>query len=120
MTAIGLATFGVGLQMAIDPRIDATALHYTGALPYHPNALVVIGGLVIGGMIGELARIEWRLERFGQWQRFPRNPVFDTDEVQAMVGQNVKAKTAPSKNAPHTPMASTRFCSRSLRRRSDW
>ena len=67
MTAIGLATFGVGLQMAIDPRIDATALHYTGALPYHPNALVVIGGLVIGGMIGELARIEWRLERFGQW-----------------------------------------------------
>jgi len=67
MTAIGLATFGVGLQMAIEPRIDATALHYTGALPYHPNALVVIGGLVIGGMIGELIRLEWRLERFGQW-----------------------------------------------------
>jgi uncharacterized membrane protein YqgA involved in biofilm formation len=67
MTAIGLATFGVGLQMAIDPRVDPGQLHYTGALPYHPNPLVIIGGLVIGGVIGELVRLEWRLEKFGGW-----------------------------------------------------
>jgi uncharacterized protein len=65
MTAIGLAVMGVGLQMVISPQIDATKFHYTGALPYHPNALVVIGGLVLGGVIGELLRIEERLERFG-------------------------------------------------------
>jgi uncharacterized protein len=66
MTAIGLAVIGVGLQMAIVPQIDASKFHYVGALPYHPNPLVVIGGLVIGGIIGELAGIEQRLERFGR------------------------------------------------------
>jgi uncharacterized membrane protein YqgA involved in biofilm formation len=65
MTAIGLAVIGVGLQMAIDPRIDPAGLHYTGRLPYHPNSLIVILGLVIGGIIGELLQIEKRLESFG-------------------------------------------------------
>jgi uncharacterized protein len=67
MTAIGLAVIGVGLNMAIIPSIDATKFHYTGALPYQPNPLIIIGGLVIGGIIGELARIELRLEQFGEW-----------------------------------------------------
>lgn len=67
MAAIGLAVIAQGLQMAIDPRIDVTKFAYHGALPYHPNMLVVIGGLVIGGIIGELAQIELRLEDFGHW-----------------------------------------------------
>jgi uncharacterized membrane protein YqgA involved in biofilm formation len=67
MTAIGLAVIAQGLQMAIDPRVDATKFVYHGALPYHPNMLVVIGGLVIGGIIGELLQIEKRLEDFGHW-----------------------------------------------------
>jgi uncharacterized membrane protein YqgA involved in biofilm formation len=65
MTAIGLAVIGVGLQMAIDPRIDPAGLHYAGALPYHPNPLIVILGMVVGGIIGELAQLEKRLESFG-------------------------------------------------------
>lgn len=67
MTAIGLSVIAVGLQMAIVPTVDASKLHYTGTLPYHPNALIVIGGMVIGGIIGELAGIEKRLESFGEW-----------------------------------------------------
>jgi len=67
MIAIGLSVISVGLKMAIAPSVDATKFHYTGTLPYSPNALIVIGGLVLGGIIGELARIEWRLERFGEW-----------------------------------------------------
>lgn len=67
MAAIGLAVIAQGLQMAIDPRVDATKFAYHGTLPYHPNMLVVIGGLVIGGIIGELLQIEKRLEDFGHW-----------------------------------------------------
>lgn len=66
MSAIGLAVLGLGLQMAIDPRIDPARVGWTGALPYHPNPLVVIGGLVLGGVVGELLQLELRLERFGQ------------------------------------------------------
>ena len=66
MSAIGLAVFGLGLQMAIDPRIDPARVGWTGALPYHANPLVVIGGLVLGGVAGELLQLELRLERFGQ------------------------------------------------------
>lgn len=66
MAAIGLAVFGLGLQMVIDPRIDPGKVGWTGPLPYHPNPLVVIGGLVAGGIAGELLQLELRLERFGQ------------------------------------------------------
>ncbi|MCM2332556.1 MAG: DUF554 domain-containing protein [Anaeromyxobacteraceae bacterium] len=66
MSAIGLAVLGLGLQMAIDPRLDPAKVGWTGPLPYHPNPLVVIGGLVVGGIIGELLQLELRLERFGQ------------------------------------------------------
>ena len=54
MAAIGLTVLGLGLQMAIDPRIDPVKVGWQGPLPYHPNPLVVIGGLVLGGIIGEL------------------------------------------------------------------
>lgn len=66
MAAIGLAVLGLGLQMAIDPRLDPAKVGWTGPLPYHPNPLVVIGGLVVGGLIGELLQLELRLERFGE------------------------------------------------------
>jgi uncharacterized membrane protein YqgA involved in biofilm formation len=66
MAAIGLSVLGLGLQMAIDPRLDPAKVGWTGPLPYHPNPLVVIGGLVVGGILGELMQLELRLERFGQ------------------------------------------------------
>jgi uncharacterized membrane protein YqgA involved in biofilm formation len=66
MAAIGLAVLGLGLQMALDPRLDPAKVGWTGPLPYHPNPLIVIGGLVVGGILGELLQLELRLERFGQ------------------------------------------------------
>jgi len=66
MAAIGLTVLGVGLQMAIAPAIDPAKVGWTGPLPYRPNPLVVIGGLVLGGILGELLQLEKRLERFGQ------------------------------------------------------
>lgn len=65
MTALGLATLYLGLQMALDPHVDPTRFHYAGPLPYRPNPLVVIGGMVLGGVIGELLGLERRLEAFG-------------------------------------------------------
>jgi hypothetical protein len=65
MSAIGLAVLVLGVQMAIDPRVDAAGLGAAAAVPYRPNVLVVIGGLVVGGIVGELLRLELRLERFG-------------------------------------------------------
>ena len=65
MTALGLTVVFLGLQMALDPHLDPAKFHYTGPLPYHPNTLVIIGGLVIGSIIGELLELEARLERLG-------------------------------------------------------
>ena len=67
MGAIGLAVIGLGLQMALDPRIDPSRFPYAGTLPYHPNPLVIIGGLVGGSILGELLHIEARIERLGLW-----------------------------------------------------
>jgi uncharacterized membrane protein YqgA involved in biofilm formation len=69
MSAIGLSVLGVGLQMALDPRVDASKLARAAAGPFHPNPLVVIGGLVVGGIAGELLQLELRLERFGAWMQ---------------------------------------------------
>jgi len=66
MAAMGLTVFFLGMQMALDPRVDAAKLLYKGLLPYHPNPLIVIGGLVAGSILGELLHLEDRLERFGQ------------------------------------------------------
>jgi uncharacterized membrane protein YqgA involved in biofilm formation len=65
MTGLGLAVLYVGLQMALDPHIDPARFHYAGPLPYRPNPLVVIGGMVLGGILGELLGVERRLEAFG-------------------------------------------------------
>jgi hypothetical protein len=66
MVALGLTTLFLGLQMALDPRVDQAKFAGGGAGPYHPNPLVIIGGLVIGSILGELLELEDRLERFGQ------------------------------------------------------
>lgn len=66
MYAIGLAVFCMGMQMALDPHIEQTHLPYSGPLPYRPNLLIVIGGMVTGSILGELLHIERRLESFGQ------------------------------------------------------
>ncbi len=66
MSALGLAVFCLGMQMALDPRIETNSLPYSGPLPYHPNLLIVIGGLVCGSIAGELLHLERRLESLGQ------------------------------------------------------
>jgi uncharacterized membrane protein YqgA involved in biofilm formation len=68
MAAIGLSVLGIGLQMAIAPRIDGSQLPGGGG-DFQPNPLVVIGGLVVGGILGELLELERRLERFGAWMQ---------------------------------------------------
>lgn len=67
LSALGLTIFLLGMQMALDPRVDPGRVHYTGPLPYHTNLLVVIGGMVLGGIIGELLRLEERLDQLGGW-----------------------------------------------------
>jgi uncharacterized membrane protein YqgA involved in biofilm formation len=65
MAAMGLTIFFLGMQMALDPRVDPARLRYSGPLPYHPNPLIIIGGLVLGSVLGEFMQLEDRLERFG-------------------------------------------------------
>ena len=58
MAGLGLAVLLIGLQLALKSQ----------------QPLVVIGSLILGGLIGELAGIEARLDRFGQrlQERFTR------------------------------------------------
>jgi hypothetical protein len=65
MAALGLTVLFLGLQMALAPNIDPVKFHYTGPLPYQPSPLVIIGGLVIGSLLGELMQLERRLEDLG-------------------------------------------------------
>ncbi|HNX30764.1 MAG TPA: DUF554 domain-containing protein [Holophaga sp.] len=67
MYAIGLTVFCMGMQMALDPHIEQTQIPYAGPMPYRPNLLIVIGGMVSGSILGELLHIERRLESFGQY-----------------------------------------------------
>ncbi len=48
---LGLATLVIGISMALETQ----------------NVLILVGSLVIGAIIGELAEIERRLEGFGRW-----------------------------------------------------
>jgi uncharacterized membrane protein YqgA involved in biofilm formation len=64
--AMGLAILVLGLQMALDPRVDAAKIPYQGRLPYHPNLLIVVGGLALGSILGELLHLERRLEQLGE------------------------------------------------------
>jgi hypothetical protein len=52
-TGLGLSTLLIGMQMALKVQ----------------NPLVVIAGMVIGGVVGELLGIEEALERAGEWLR---------------------------------------------------
>ena len=65
MQAMGLAIRALGLQMALDTRIDSARIPYRGPLPYRPNLLIVIGGLTLGSLLGELLHLERRLEGLG-------------------------------------------------------
>jgi uncharacterized membrane protein YqgA involved in biofilm formation len=58
MHGLGLVTLLVGLQMALK----------TG------NVLIVMGSVLVGGVLGETWRIDWRLEALGHWfeARFSR------------------------------------------------
>jgi len=60
--AIGLSTIIIGAGMAIG---GLNALGKTDMGDYAP--LVLVGSLVLGGIVGELLRIEHYLERFGHW-----------------------------------------------------
>jgi hypothetical protein len=63
MAAIGLSVLGLGLQMAFDPSIDPAKLHYATLCPTTRNPPVVTGGLVLGGIAGELLQLERWLSR---------------------------------------------------------
>lgn len=62
--AIGLSTMVIGAAMAIGGLSD---LGKTRLGSY--SALVLVGGLAVGAIIGEAIRIEYWLERFGEWLR---------------------------------------------------
>ncbi len=61
-SAIGLAVIVIGAMMALGGMGD---LGKTTLGDY--AALVLVGALVVGSLIGEAMRIEHYLERFGQW-----------------------------------------------------
>jgi uncharacterized membrane protein YqgA involved in biofilm formation len=51
MAGLGLFTFAIGIQMFLQTK----------------NALIALGGLLIGGLLGEWWRIEDRLRALGSW-----------------------------------------------------
>jgi uncharacterized membrane protein YqgA involved in biofilm formation len=51
MVGLGLSVVLIGLQLALKSR----------------QPMIVIGSLIVGGVLGELLRLETRLESFGQW-----------------------------------------------------
>ncbi|MBN2847444.1 MAG: DUF554 family protein, partial [Coriobacteriia bacterium] len=61
-SAIGLAVIVIGAAIALGGLADLGATHLGDYA-----ALVLVGALVVGSLIGEALRIEHRLERFGQW-----------------------------------------------------
>ncbi len=61
-TAIGLSTGIIGASMSIG---GLASMGKTGMGQY--AALVYVGSLVVGSLLGEAIRIEYWLERFGEW-----------------------------------------------------
>lgn len=61
-SAIGMSTFVIGMSMAIGGlgKMGATGMGEYAVLVY-------IGALIAGSLAGEALRIEFWLERFGQW-----------------------------------------------------
>ena len=60
--AIGLAVIVIGIVIAIGGLADLGATHLGDYA-----ALVLVGALVVGSLVGEALRIEYWLERFGLW-----------------------------------------------------
>ncbi len=60
--AIGLAVIIIGVSIALGGMVD---LGKTALGDY--SALVLVGALVVGSLLGEAMRIEHHLERFGHW-----------------------------------------------------
>ena len=61
-SAIGLAVIVIGASMSIGGLADLAVTRLGGYA-----ALVLVGSLVVGALVGEALRIEYWLERFGQW-----------------------------------------------------
>lgn len=61
-SAIGLAVIVIGASMALSGLADLSGTHLGDY-----SALVLVGALAVGSLIGEAMRIEYRLERFGMW-----------------------------------------------------
>jgi len=51
LIGLGLFTFGIGVKMFIDTQ----------------NSIIVLVSLLVGGILGELGKIEERLQRLGSW-----------------------------------------------------
>jgi hypothetical protein len=84
--AIGLSTFIIGIGMS---TAGLMALGKEEGVLGRYSALVFVGSLVIGALVGEALRIEYWLERFGHWlqsaaQRLPfLAPTPNVDEPNA-------------------------------------
>lgn len=61
-SAIGLAVMVIGASIALSGLGDLA-----GTRLGDYSALVLVGALVVGSLLGEALRIEYRLERFGVW-----------------------------------------------------
>ncbi|MGB4440735.1 MAG: DUF554 domain-containing protein [Coriobacteriia bacterium] len=61
-SAIGMAVIVIGASIAVSGLGDLA-----GTRLGDYSALVLVGALVVGSLIGEALRIEYRLERFGMW-----------------------------------------------------
>jgi hypothetical protein len=61
-SAIGLAVIVIGIAIALGGLADLGKTHLGDYA-----ALVLVGALVVGSLLGEALRIEYWLERFGQW-----------------------------------------------------
>jgi len=51
MHALGLLTMVIGFQLSLETN----------------NILIVLGSLLLGGLLGELAGIEWGIDQMGRW-----------------------------------------------------
>ena len=90
-SAMGLAVMLIGLSMALGGLAD---LGETQLGDY--AALVLVGCLVVGSLLGEALRIEYWLERFGMWLqvRVGRAPVLAyAADVDAEDGESEKGHT---------------------------
>jgi len=94
--ALGLF-FGARLPDRLTQTIVAGLGLFTAAIGFSMflssnNPLIVLGGLLIGGILGEWWRIEDRLEAFGGWLQHRFAPSEDPDPDDAGMGLNPREK----------------------------